>query len=88
MTCRTCLLRQEVREGVWLYTLLAISTSFFDGEMITYYCHSLEEALRRAKMAGKKPGCFFGGIVLRSGKRGFAVYREGKVIEQYSVIGR
>jgi hypothetical protein len=56
--------------------------------MTTYYCHTLEEALRRAKAAGKRPGCFYGGIVLKSGKKGFAIYREGKVIEQYSVIGR
>ena len=54
--------------------------------MTTYYCHSLEEALRRAKKAGKKPGCFFAGITLRSGKRGFAIYREGKVVEQYSFV--
>ena len=56
--------------------------------MITHYCHTLEEALRRAKKAGRMPGCFFGGIVLKSGKRGFAVYQDGKVVEQYSVIGR
>lgn len=56
--------------------------------MTTYYCHSLEEALRRPKMAGKRPGCFFGGIVQRSGKKGFAVYRDGKVLELYSVVGR
>ena len=56
--------------------------------MTTYYCHTLEEALIRAKKAGKKPGCHFGGIVLKSGKKGFAIYREGKVIEQYTVIGR
>ena len=56
--------------------------------MTIYYCHSLEDALKRAKAAGKKPGCFFGGIVLKSGKKGFAVYQEGKVIEQYSVLGR
>ena len=56
--------------------------------MTTYYCHTLEEALMRAKVAGKKHGCHFGGIVLKSGKRGFAIYREGKVIEQYSVIRR
>ena len=56
--------------------------------MTTYYCLSLEEALKRAKAAGKKPGCWYGGIVLKSGKRGFAIYREGKVIEQYSVIGK
>lgn len=54
--------------------------------MVTYYCISFEEALRRAKLAGKQPGCYYGGITLRSGKKGFAVYRDGKVIEQYSVI--
>ena len=48
----------------------------------------MEEALRRAKAAGRRPGCHFGGIVLRSGKKGFAIYLEGKVVEQYSVIGR
>ena len=53
--------------------------------MVTYYCISLEEALRRAKIAGRQPGCYYGGIILRSGKKGFAVYRNGKVIEQYSV---
>lgn len=55
--------------------------------MVTYYCISLEEALRRAKIAGKQPGCYFGGIILPCGKRGFAVYRDGKVIERYSVMG-
>ena len=67
---------------------LAYRRLTFTVDMTTYYCHSLEEALRRAKKAGKRPGCFFGGIVLRSGKKGFAVYRDGKVLEQYSVVGR
>ena len=58
------------------------------GGMVTYYCISFEEALRRAKIAGKQPGCYYGGITLRSGKKGFAVYREGKVVEQYSVINK
>ena len=52
--------------------------------MVTYYCISLEEALRWAKLAGKQPGCYYGGITPRSGKKGFAVFREGKVIKQYS----
>jgi len=56
--------------------------------MTIYYCHTLEEALRRAKNAGKSPGCFYGGIILRSGRRGFAVYKDGKIQEQYSVMGR
>jgi hypothetical protein len=67
---------------------LAISPVIFALDMTTFYCHSLEEALKRAKKAGKRPGCHFDGIVLKSGKRGFAIYKEGKVIEQYSVIGR
>jgi len=52
--------------------------------MTTYYCTSLEEALRRAKAAGKRPGCYYGGITLRSGRKGFAIYKDGKVVEQYS----
>ena len=57
--------------------------------MTTYYCSTIEEALRRVKRAVKVayPGCYFGGITLRSGRRGFAIYREGKVIEQYTAIG-
>ena len=69
-----------------LYLTLAISLSTF-ADMTTYYCRTIEEALRRAKKAGKMPGCYMGGITLKSGKRGFAIYKEGKVIEQYSVIG-
>jgi len=56
--------------------------------MVTYYCISFEEALRRAKLAGKTPGCYYGGITLRSGKKGFAIYKEGKVVEQYSVLNK
>jgi len=58
--------------------------------MTTYYCSTIEEALRRVKKAVKvvNPGCYFGGITLRSGRRGFAIYREGKVVEQYTFIGR
>ena len=54
--------------------------------MTTYYCISIEEALKRAREAGKQKDCYFGGITLPSGKRGFAVYRDGKVIERYSYI--
>ena len=68
---------------------LAISQSIF-ADMTTYYCTTIEEALRCVKRAVKTlyPGSYFGGITLRSGRRGFAIYREGKVIEQYSVVGR
>ena len=73
--------------GSRLCTALAIASSNFAG-MTTYYYKTLEEALKRAKAAGKRPGCWYGGIILRSGRRGFAVYREGKVVEQYSVMGK
>jgi hypothetical protein len=56
--------------------------------MTTYYCPNMEEALRRAKKAGREPGCYFGGITLKSGRRGFVVYRDGEVIEQYAFIVR
>ena len=56
--------------------------------MRTYYCSTLEEALRRAKEAGKEPGCHYGGIILPSGRKGFAIYQDGKVIERYTFIGR
>ncbi len=55
--------------------------------MITYYCYTAEEALKKAKQAGKRPGYLYGGIKLKSGKRGFAIYQEGKIIEQYLIIG-
>ena len=54
--------------------------------MTTYYFRDPEEALRRAKAAGKAPGCYYGGITLRSGKRGWAIYRAGKVVEVYGVM--
>ena len=56
--------------------------------MTTYYCPDMEEALRRAKKAGREAGCYFGGITLRSGRRGFAVYRDGKVVAQYTAISQ
>ena len=67
---------------------MAISRPIFASDMTTYYCLTLEEALKRAKNAGKRPGCRYCGIVLKNGKRGFAIYKEGEVIEQYSVIGK
>jgi hypothetical protein len=71
----------------YLYHPLAISQDIFTADMTTYYCHTLKEALKRAKAAGKRPGCRYCGIVLKNGKRGFAIYKEGVVIEQYSIIG-
>ena len=54
--------------------------------MVTYYFKNPEEALKRAKAAGKQPGCWWGGITLRSGKKGWAIYKGGKVVEMYAVI--
>jgi hypothetical protein len=71
-----------------LYLTLAHRRRIFTADITTYYCHTLEEALKRAKAAGKRPGCHYGGIVLKSGKRGLAIYREGTVIEPYSALGR
>jgi len=50
--------------------------------MITHYCQTLEEALKKAKQAGKQPGCEFWGITV-SGKKGFVVYKNGKLMERY-----
>ncbi len=54
--------------------------------MVTYYFKNPEEALRRAKAAGKKPSCWYGGITFSSGKKGWAIYKGSKVIEQYAVM--
>ena len=54
--------------------------------MTTYYFKNPEEALKWAKAAGKKPGYWYGGITLRSGKKGWAIYKGGKVVEMYAVI--
>ena len=56
--------------------------------LTTYYFNDPEEALRRAKAAGKRPGRYFGGITLASGKRAFAVYEGGQIVERYAVTGK
>jgi hypothetical protein len=40
--------------------------------MTTYYFRDPEEALRQAKLSGKQPGYWYGGITLRSGKKSWA----------------
>lgn len=69
-----------------MYSVLAHSPPTFVAVMTTYYCTTIEEALRRVKTAVKTlyPGCYFGGITLRSGRRGFAIYREARIVEQYT----
>jgi hypothetical protein len=49
--------------------------------MITHYCQTLEETLKKAKQAGKQPGCEYWGITV-SGKKGFVVYKNGTVAER------
>ena len=56
------------------------------GGMVTYYCASLDEALRRARKAARASGRYYGGITLPSGRRGFAVYEGVKVLERYSYV--
>ena len=56
--------------------------------MTTYYFRNPEEALKRAKAAGKRSGCWYGGITLPSGRKGWAIYRDGKVVEQYAVMNK
>ena len=74
---------------VFLYLPLAQRRGIFTAEMTTYYCPTLEDALLRAKKAVRKRGAYYGGITLRSGRKGFAVYsEEGKELERYSVLGR
>ena len=66
-----------------LYLTLAHRRPIFTADMTTYYCPNMEEALRRAKKAGREAGCYYGGITLKSGRRGFAMYRDGKVVAQF-----
>ena len=71
-----------------MYRSLAHLALTFTAEMTIYYFKTFEEALKKAKAAGKKPGCYYGGITLTSGRKGFAIYKEGKIIEQYTAMGR
>ena len=50
--------------------------------MTIYYCPNIHEALSRAKKAGRGRSKVVstGGITLRSGRRGFAVYKAGKIV--------
>ncbi len=57
-----------------------------ESAMTTYYFKNPEDALKQARMAGKQPGCWYGGITLPSGKKGWAIYKGSKIIEQYVVM--
>ena len=54
--------------------------------MTMYYFRLSEMALKQAKAVGKKNSCWRSGITLPSGKKGWAIYKNGKVVEQYAVM--
>ncbi len=59
------------------------SSHYLRSMIITHYCRTQEDALKRAKQAGKQLGCYYGGITLPNGRKGFAVYKNGKMVERY-----
>ncbi len=69
-----------------LVTLVGKTYSYL-AAMTTYYFKNPEEALKQVKAAAKRPGYHYGGITLPSGKKGWALYREGKEFERYAVMG-
>ena len=78
--------RLHVSEQIIDAVTLVGKTYLYLATMVTYYFKNPEEALKRAKAAGKQPGCWYGGITLPSGKRGWAIYKAGKVVEMYAVM--
>ena len=60
--------------------------SFTFTAMTTYYFKKQEDALKKAKQAGKQPNTVFGGITLPNGRIGFNVYKNGSLVERYMVI--
>ena len=70
-----------------LVTMVGKTFSYL-AAMITYYFKNPEEALKRVKAAAKQPGCHYSGITLPSGKKGWALYRDGKEIERFTVMNR
>lgn len=65
-----------------------VKVSSYLAAMTTYYFKNPEEALKRVKAAAKRPGYHYGGITLPSGKKGWAIYKGGKVVEMYAVMNR
>ena len=62
------------------------TASLYLAAMTTYYFKNPEEALKRVKVAAKQPGYHYGGITLPSGKKGWALYRDGREVERYAVM--
>ena len=54
--------------------------------IITHYCRILKDTLKKTKQAGKQPGCYYGGITLPNGKKEFAVYKNGRLVERYMTM--
>ena len=83
----TLVKRTKTRRKIVSLTKPVNIATYLAAAMLTYYFRNPEDALRRAKADSKHPGCYFGGITLPSGKRGFAVYKDGKIVTQYAVMG-
>lgn len=54
--------------------------------IITHYFRTQEDALFRAKQVAKQPGYDFWGVTMPNGKRGFAIYKKGNLVEQYITV--
>ena len=78
--------RLHVAEQINDLVTMVDKTYSYLAAMTTYYFKNPEEALKRAKAAGKELGYWYGGITLPSGKKGWAIYNGGKVVEQYAVM--
>ena len=48
------------------------------------FLYLASSSITAGKAAGKRPGCWWGGIALFSSKNGWAIYKDGKVVEMIS----
>ena len=72
-------------KGFFIATRFGTSFSYL-AAMTTYYFKKQEDALRKAKQAGKQPNATFNGMTMPDGRKGFDVYRKGTLVERYLVI--
>lgn len=59
------------------------SSDYLCAMKITHYCRTQEDALRKAKQVAKQPGYYYYGTTLADGRKGFAVYKNGNLVERY-----
>ena len=59
---------------------------YYLATMTTYYFRKQEDALKKAKQAGKVPNTEINGITLANGRKGFEIYRKGNLVERYLVV--